>query len=244
MTAELARLANHNAAVLWTVLAQARGYGLVRRPGLLGVDGGAVSGVRLLLTSDVPDTGDLALLDQLVDRAPVGELVVEDPYGTVDLTGRGLQYRLIPVMAHLPGPLAGAAPNAALPVTRVSDVDQLAIFEQLVLHGFPLNYPERYAPGRAFPVDLLSRPEIELFLIFRDGEPAGGCAVVHDEAVSGLYWVTTAPAHRSHGVGRALMHAVLRHLDGRTVTLTASRAGRPLYESLGLQTVTQATWWG
>ncbi|MDT7801366.1 MAG: hypothetical protein QOI78_4799 [Actinomycetota bacterium] len=29
--------------------------------------------------------------------------------------------------------------------------------------------------------------------------------------VGGAYWVATLPEHRSKGVGRALMHAVLRH---------------------------------
>jgi hypothetical protein len=33
------------------------------------------------------------------------------------------------------------------------------------------------------------------------------------------------------------------HLAGLPVTLTASRAGRPLYESLGFTAAAPSTWW-
>ncbi|WP_410674868.1 GNAT family N-acetyltransferase [Amycolatopsis sp. cmx-4-68] len=61
--------------------------------------------------------------------------------------------------------------------------------------------------------------------------------------VGGVYWVTTRPEHRSKGVGLALMHAVLRHFDDLPVTLTASRAGKALYDKLGFTTLGDAHWW-
>jgi hypothetical protein len=39
------------------------------------------------------------------------------------------------------------------------------------------------------------------------------------------------------------MHALLRRFDDRPMTLTASRMGRPLYESLGFEHITHANWW-
>jgi predicted N-acetyltransferase YhbS len=44
-------------------------------------------------------------------------------------------------------------------------------------------------------------------------------------------------------VGRALMHAALRHLGGGPVTLVATVAGVPLYRSLGFRTIGHSTWW-
>ncbi|MGI5238212.1 GNAT family N-acetyltransferase [Dactylosporangium sp. CA-139066] len=67
-------------------------------------------------------------------------------------------------------------------------------------------------------------------------------AVPEDEVV-GVYWVTTMPRFRSRGMGRALMHALLRRFGDRPVTLTASRLGRPLYESLGFEPLGDAHWW-
>jgi ribosomal protein S18 acetylase RimI-like enzyme len=59
----------------------------------------------------------------------------------------------------------------------------------------------------------------------------------------GIYWVTTAMAHRSQGVGRQLMHAVLADMTGLPITLTAAKPGRALYDSLDFEVITTATWW-
>ncbi len=82
-----------------------------------------------------------------------------------------------------------------------------------------------------------------MYLVTRDGEIAGACLIVLDGTAGGIYWVTTLPEHRSRGVARQLMHAVLARLADRPVTLTAARAGKPLYDSLGFRTITQSTWW-
>jgi hypothetical protein len=44
-------------------------------------------------------------------------------------------------------------------------------------------------------------------------------------------------------VGRAVMVGSLADLVDVPVTLTASRLGRPLYESLGFAAASPATWW-
>ena len=40
-----------------------------------------------------------------------------------------------------------------------------------------------------------------------------------------------------------MMLGSLAHLVDLPVTLTASRLGRPLYESLGFTTAAESTWW-
>lgn len=74
--------------------------------------------------------------------------------------------------------------------------------------------------------------------------PAGACLTVSDDSTVGLYWMTTLPEHRSRGVGRALLHGALNHQADLPMTLTAARAGRPLYDSLGFVPVADARWWG
>jgi GNAT superfamily N-acetyltransferase len=232
-------LATRNAAAFWTALAETRGHGLLRRPGFVGVDGSERSGLRILLLSPEPDADDLAELTELARRRPVGQVVIEDPFSSVDVSDLGLTPRQLPVMIRHP---ALAPAPSTVQVDRVELGDQLETVERIVVHGFPLPGFQPYHPGEVFPEGLLERQGIDLFLATRDGAHAGACMTVTDGAVSGVYWVTTLPEHRSRGIGRALMHAVLEHLKG-PVTLTSATAGKPLYDSLGFDTVTRATWW-
>lgn len=243
MTAEgMARLrqANDNAAALWTALAQARGHGLVRRPGFLAVVGDDRSGLRVLLLAPQPQPEDLAELIALVRDRSGGPVIVEDPFSSVDGGELGLTPRQLPVMIRYPGP---PLPPSGLEVTLVERVDQLETAEDIVVRAFPMENFQPYRPGEMFPRDVLERPEVDLFLIARDGVTAGACLTIVDETVGGIYWVTTLPEHRYKGVARALMHAVLAHLKDLPVTLTAATAGRPLYDSLGFGMVVPATWW-
>ncbi|CAL9521063.1 hypothetical protein SUDANB95_03803 [Actinosynnema sp. ALI-1.44] len=122
---------------------------------------------------------------------------------------------------------------------EVGTVEQVAVFDRVVLDGFPL---PAFAPGEAFPPALLDRPEARMRLAERDGEVAGACLSIADGQATGSYWVTTLPEHRSRGVGRALVNAALDGCDV-PVTLTATKAGRPLYDSLGFDVVARAGWW-
>ncbi|GAB2457093.1 hypothetical protein GCM10027187_26450 [Streptosporangium sandarakinum] len=240
-------LANRNAAALWTALAQARGNELVQRPGFVGVRGSERGGTRILLLGPDPDEGDLAALTELVRSRRDGKVVVEDQFGAVDMGDLGLTPRRLPVMIRdtaPPGSAGGTSPSSsAMEVVRADSPDLLETVERVVAHGFPLSGFLPWHPGEVFPRTMLERRDVEFFLITRDGVPAGACMVILDGAVGGVYWVTTLPEHRSRGVGRALMHAVLERLSGLPVTLTAATAGKPLYDSLGFDVITQATWW-
>ncbi|MEU5525929.1 hypothetical protein ABZ744_03210 [Micromonospora chersina] len=245
MTSDL-ELSVRNAAAMWTALAESRGHRLLRRPGFLAVLGDAPAGLRILLRDPDPSPDDRAALAALV-RGRTGPVVVEDQYARLDLADLGLTPRTLPVMIRRPGPV----PDPSLPVTPVEHADQLAVAEDVVVHGFPLEPFQPYRPGQAFPPALLDRPEVRFFLVHRDvagatgpaATPAGACLTVRDEGV-GLYWMTSLPAHRSQGVGRALLHGVLGRFGDVPMTLTAARAGRPLYDSLGFVPVADATWWG
>lgn len=231
------RLANRNAAALWTALAEA--HALTRRPGFLAVHGSERTGLRILLLDPDPTPDERAELTELVRGGRADRLTVEDPYGVLDLAPLGLTAGSLPVMIRPPAPV----PAPALPVTPVERSDQLAVAQDVVVHGFPLHDLLRH-PEEAFPAALLDRPEARFFVVHSDGVPAGACLTVRDDRTVGLYWMTTLPEHRSRGVGRALLHGVLSRLGDVPMTLTAARAGRPLYDSLGFVPVGDARWWG
>lgn len=225
-------LAVRNAEALTTALARTRGHELVTRPGFLAMAGPTLT--RVLVRRPDPAADDLGELRLLVKRAEA-RVVVEDSFGTVDGAALGLTARHMPVMVREPGPL----PAPAVEVARVRTAADLAVAERVVVDGFPVT---GFPPGRALPAGLLDTDGFHLHLARRAGEPAGACLTVVAGGVGGMYWVTTLPAHRSRGVGRALMHAVLTEFPV-PMTLTATTAGRPLYDSLGFSAVALATWW-
>jgi GNAT superfamily N-acetyltransferase len=164
--------------------------------------------------------------------------VIEDAFGAVDLAAAAMSVRHLPMMIRYAGEPVDAP---AIPVRAVESAADLRIAERIVVDGFALENFQPYEPGVVFPDALLG--PAELFVADLDGEPAGACVAVPEDEVVGVYWVTTMPRFRSRGLGRALMHELLRRFDDRPVTLTASRLGRPLYESLGFDNLGDASWW-
>ncbi|MFC7545472.1 GNAT family N-acetyltransferase [Plantactinospora sp. GCM10030261] len=263
------RLATDNFAAFWSVLADARGHALVRRPGFLAVTGSDRTGLRVLLLTPEPSVADLANLIELVRSWLPGPVTVEDPFSTVELTGCGLAPMRMPIMVRPPEPVGRAHPasaptsapalapalapsstpdpaalgDAAIDVHRVGHVHELTLVEDVVVHDFPLPPLQPYQMGEAFPPALLDRPEVGLHLARRGEVPAGACLTLTGPVTTGLYWMTTLPEHRSYGVGRSLLESVLAGLPERRMVLTATPAGRPLYDSLGFRAIAEATWW-
>jgi len=229
-------LAVANAASLWTAVGTARSNRVERRDSYLAVSGGPL-GLRVVMLTATPSAADLAELTARVEEAD--KALVEDSFNTVDLSGTRLTTRQLPVMVRDRGP---ALPAPTLPVTKV-DRPTLDTVEAIVVRDFPLPDFVPHRPGQALPATLLAHPGVAMYLITCDGTPAGACLTITENGVGGIYWVTTAAEHRSKGVARQLMHAVLADMAGLTVTLTAATAGRPLYDSLGFEVVTPANWW-
>lgn len=231
MSASL-QLAVRNAAALTTGLARSRGHDLISRPTFLAMSGPTL--LRVLAVRPDPDPDDFAELELLVKRAEA-RVVVEDSFDTIDGAALGLTARHLPVMIRPPDPV----PPPALEVRPVRTAEEWAVAEQVVVDGFPL---PGFATGNALPVALGYREGFRMHTAWRDGVVVGACLTVVEDDAAGVYWVTTLPEHRSRGVGRALMHAVITEFPV-PMTLTAAKAGLPLYESLGFSVVTRATWW-
>ena len=81
-----------------------------------------------------------------------------------------------------------------------------------------------------------------------NGKPVATCELFEGAGVAGIYYVTTLPEARGHGIAAAMTRAALR--DGkekgyRAAVLQASPMGRPIYRSLGFQeyfTIELYTW--
>ncbi|MEU6981569.1 MULTISPECIES: GNAT family N-acetyltransferase [unclassified Streptomyces] len=227
-----------NSAALWTATGRSRGHDVIRRRGFVAVDGDERAGLRILIQEPDLDPGERAELSELARRA-AGPVNVEDPFGSTDLSPLGMRSWQMPVMLRPPGPVG----EPALEVTRVQRPEELQAAERIVIEGFELTGFEPYRPGELFPMTLIGQPGVDVFVAWHDGVAAGACVSVVDDGVGSHYWVGTSPAFRSRGVGRSVMLGALAHLAELPVTLTASKLGRPLYESLGYTVAAPSTWW-
>ncbi|ARZ71750.1 hypothetical protein SMD11_6174 [Streptomyces albireticuli] len=227
-----------NSAAFWAATADSRGHEVIRRRGFLAVLGGERAGTRVLLQEPDPAAHELAELTELAGRS-TGPVDVEDPFSSTDLSHLGMRNWQMPIMVRPPGPV----PAPAMEVIRARRTHELRTAEQIVIEGFELTRFTPYRPGEMFPTTLTEQPGVDVFLAVLDGEAVGaGVTAVHD-GVGSHYWVGTSSAHRSRGAGRAVMLGSLAPMADLPVTLTASRLGQPLYESLGFTAVTSSTWW-
>ncbi|WP_020579994.1 GNAT family N-acetyltransferase [Actinopolymorpha alba] len=227
-----------NSAAFWAATGRARGHEVIRRRSFLAVAGDERAGLRVLIQE--PDLGadEVAEITELASRA-TGPVDAEDPFSSTDLSHLDMRSWQMPVMLRQPGPVA----EPAMDVSRVRNEEDLRAAERAVIASFELARFEPYLGGEVFPMALIEQPGVDVFIAHLDGEVAGACVTVVANGFGSHYWVGTLSAFRSRGVGRAVMLGSLAHLVDRPVTLTASRLGRLLYESLGFNAATASTWW-
>jgi GNAT superfamily N-acetyltransferase len=206
-----------NAAAMWASRApgavRGDGYALAEHPG----------GARVIVLDPAARAGDVLAL------APRRKLLVEDAFGILPTAGA----TLMPIMVRRPGPLV--APPASVRVSEVHTQEELTSVERVIVDGFPL-------PGQSLDPALLGRPGWRFWLGRCDGAPAAAAYTFDDGTAVGVYWLATLPEHRSRGAGRAVLATAVAAAPGRHVTLIATEAGRPLYESAGFQTAGRSAW--
>lgn len=98
-------------------------------------------------------------------------------------------------------------------------------------------------PGRERRFEFyVGHPFCEAVAAEVDGEVVGVGFGTRKGAVGWIGLVCVRPGYQGCGIGRALTECVARRLENlgcRMLVLTATGAGRPLYERLGLSTETQ-----
>lgn len=182
---------------------------------------------------------------RLVDDVPAGRsVVVEDVFGDGGLVpiDPPLDVLRMPVMVRPPADVPAVA-DETVRVVRVTDADELAVAEQLIVEGFPVSALLPWRRGEALPPHLLRVPGWSAWLAYRRGVPAAAGYTYDDGRSVGLYWLVTSPGHRSTGLARLLLTRAVAAHPGRPFTLTATDAGLPLYESMGFHTVATTTWY-
>jgi hypothetical protein len=195
--------------------------------------------VRFVLTG--PDA--TAVVPDLIASVPTGRRVtVEDSWGAPVQAPPGAGVLRMPLMVR-PAGRVGGVPRRGVTVVRVADPDELARAEAVMVDGFPLRGFQPLTRGAALPPRVLQIPGWDVWLGYRDGQPAAAGYTYDDGRAVGVYWLATLAGHRSAGMGRAVLATALAAGPDRPATLVATDAGRPLYESLGFVTVSTAVWY-
>jgi GNAT superfamily N-acetyltransferase len=232
-----------NAAAMWASMAPWSRPEPAAPPGLAIIHLPAQPATRVILRhAFTTDPGNLGRL--LAPGGPRGRVVVEDPFGELSLqTADDVTAARMPVMVRAPGSLTPPAARQGVRIVAATAQDTLAQAERVIVEGFPMQALQPYKPGRSLPPLVLTVPGWRVWLAYSDGEPAAACCTFDDGFTAGVYWLATLPEHRSRGLGRAVLTAALNACQDRPVSLVATKAGEPLYMSLGFQPVSTAAWY-
>ncbi|MBQ7594919.1 MAG: GNAT family N-acetyltransferase [Synergistaceae bacterium] len=79
------------------------------------------------------------------------------------------------------------------------------------------------------------RESFSLYIAELDGEFAGTFLLTHEKFLSGVYYFGVIPELRRKKVAASMMNEICRLSQGKTITLQATPAGVPFYESFGFE---------
>lgn len=166
-----------------------------------------------------------------------GRVYLEDPFGELPLL-EGFKRSAWPVMVRRgPAPI----PDPGIDVVAVDDEKTLFAAERLIVDGFPMRSRQPATPQCVLPVSLLETEEWCVWSALDRGIPVAACLTFDHGGVVGVYWLVTDPEHRSRGIARGMMSAVLGRYRGTDVVLVSTDEGRSLYDSLGFVEVSRGS---
>ncbi len=130
---------------------------------------------------------------------------------------------------------------AGMTVERVAQQTQLDAFEAVLASGFGEGEREaRWVCEMYARIGLGDETAWRHYLGRLDGTTVAAASLFLTGDVGGLYFISTAPAWRKRGIGSAITYAALqgaRQARCRWAVLSASRAGLPIYQRLGMAEV-------
>jgi ribosomal protein S18 acetylase RimI-like enzyme len=140
--------------------------------------------------------------------------------------------------------LADLAPPAepeGVTIRRVADPAELAMVAGLEMRVFGT---EPDVAERMLGPSMLGAPGIRVVLATLEGAPAGfAWTSLHDGAV-GIFGVAVAPELRRRGIGRAVTAFAVHDASSADLAwLQPTPMGRPLYESMGFEPVSEWEVW-
>lgn len=134
-------------------------------------------------------------------------------------------------------------PSRPVKVVRVLGPELVGLAGDLAAAAFGV---PRDAVARCIDVGVTETAGVETYLAWAGDGPMSAVSVTPTGNTAGISLMATPPEHQRKGMGRALLSQVIDDYRRRGVArfyLTATEAGRPLYASLGFETVAELSVW-
>jgi GNAT superfamily N-acetyltransferase len=140
---------------------------------------------------------------------------------------------------------AGAPLRPARPVkvVRALGPELVGVAGDLAAAAFDV---PRDVVARCIDVGVTETAGVETYVAFGDDGPMSAVTVTPTGNTAGISLMATPPPYQRKGMGRALLTRVMADCRGRGVErfyLSATEAGRPLYASLGFETIAELSAW-
>lgn len=194
--------------------------------------------LRPLTGADDPVLDDIADFFDGIGRP----WTVLSVWPTPDLSARGLHLSGHPAFVARPPSSVDHRPPADVAVELVADPAELAVAEQVVIDGYPLDEARGQPVGAVFPPELLAT-DLHVRLARLAGEPAGVGAVRVGHGVVNLCLGATLPIARRRGVWESLVWARAAEAPDLPVVAFTSDYSRPGFVRMGFLVVTRFTLW-
>ena len=184
-----------------------------------------------------------ARMHDFFDGRQGGPFLVFSAWPTADL--RGHRFGLVghpPLMFRPAGPVDDA-PIPGFEIRPVADEDTATDWESTLVHGYPEPVLQPFVAGCFLPEEGLAAPGWRHWVGYLDGAPvATASAYVGGHHVD-VEFISTMPAARGKGIGRAVTAAATLAAPDRPAALISSDLGRTVYERLGYLPLLRFTLW-
>jgi hypothetical protein len=221
---------------------------VLRGNAITGLTGGPAADFNMALFDEGPD--DAAVFDAFVSRVNATRLsalamlsgAATRRLGSVAKAKGLVEVGTAPLMAR-----SGTLPDASASeysVKRVTEPRDLVIFGDLAAAAFAL---DRAWVDRTFAAaSLLDASALAFHIAYRGDVPMSAVCSSGGGSIIGIWTMSTPPDKQRQGAGRAVLLAAMQdHVTRRAETfyLIATPSGKPLYDSVGFETVDELTIW-
>jgi GNAT superfamily N-acetyltransferase len=199
-----------------------------------------------LVSRPIPDaaTADVATqISSFYRDRPGGPFLVLSPWRTTDWREHGfeavghppLMFR--PVQSDRPG-----APPSGVRIEKVSTVEQLLVFERVLVEAYPLPEMQPWVPGALLGERVLDLGW-QLWIAFDGDRPVATAGAFPGPAVTVLDFVSTLAEARGRGIGSLLTHTAATTVANQPAMLISSDDGNGVYQRLGFVPLLRYTLW-